>query len=155
MHILKILFELLINLLTRIGDVTIFLTTTLWHILIALTFPFRKLFKSYQLWRRRRKKSKTFSFVGFKLRYFTFGVLFSFCFLFLPLASFIFVRVLPDPTVLAQQQFPQTTKIYDRNHILLYQFYANQNRTLVHLNDIPLYIREATIAIEDKNFYQN
>ena len=33
--------------------------------------------------------------------------------------------------------------------------YANQNRTLVSLHDIPKYLQDATIAIEDKNFYSN
>ncbi|HEX7042529.1 MAG TPA: transglycosylase domain-containing protein, partial [Patescibacteria group bacterium] len=56
---------------------------------------------------------------------------------------------------LQQEQFPQTTKIYDRNHHLLYQFYANQNRTIIHLSDVPKYLKEATIATEDKNFYSN
>lgn len=43
----------------------------------------------------------------------------------------------------------------DRNGKVLYDVYANQNRTPVVLNDIPLYLRQATIAIEDKNFYEH
>lgn len=159
MYILKFFFELLIIVLTTIGDITIFLWTILWRIFSWLVSPLRSFSQKIGEWRRRRKKAKALvkitSQIGSKLRYFVFGIIFSFFFLFLPLASYLFVRILPDPTVLAQQQFPQTTKIYDRNHTLLYQFYANQNRTLVHLKDIPLYLREATIAIEDKNFYQN
>lgn len=159
MYILKVLFDLLISVLTSVGDITIFLGMTLWKGLLIITAPVRSLASKIYQWRRKRNRAKTItkvtSQIGFKLRYFLFGIIFSFFFLFLPLGSYILVKILPDPTVLAQQQFPQTTKIYDRNHTLLYQFYANQNRTLVHLKDIPLYLREATIAIEDKNFYQN
>jgi 1A family penicillin-binding protein len=38
---------------------------------------------------------------------------------------------------------------------LLYQIYATQNRTLVPLSSIPKQLQNATVAIEDKNFYQN
>lgn len=154
----------LITILTAIGDVTIFIGTVLWKILSffpnassSLTHSFHFALPVFP--KKRKKRVKTLvqirSSIGYKLRYFIFGTLFSFCFVFLPVIIFILVKTLPDPTILSQQQFPQTTKIYDRNHVLLYQFYANQNRTLVHLHDIPLYLREATVAIEDKNFYQN
>lgn len=46
-----------------------------------------------------------------------------------------------------------STQIMDRNGQLLYEIYASQNRNPVELADIPLYLRQATIAIEDKNFY--
>lgn len=48
-----------------------------------------------------------------------------------------------------------STQILDRNGQLLYEIYADQNRTPVQLTDIPLYLRQATIATEDKNFYTN
>jgi 1A family penicillin-binding protein len=37
----------------------------------------------------------------------------------------------------------------------LYQIYANENRTLVHLSSLPNNLVNATIAIEDKDFYKN
>lgn len=43
----------------------------------------------------------------------------------------------------------------DRNGQILYDVYANQNRTPENLVDIPLYLRQATISIEDKNFYSH
>jgi len=60
---------------------------------------------------------------------------------------------LPSPDHLIQRKPSLTTKIYDRNGILLYKIYRNQNRTLVPLKKIPSYFIEATLAIEDKEFY--
>src|SRR5579871_4016281 len=103
---------------------------------------------------KRRKHTNRFRILS-KIKYFFFGVLFRSIFFFTPLLCLVFLQQLPNPTVLKTVQLPQTTKIYDRNHTLLYEMYANQNRTIINLSDIPLYLREATIAIEDKNFYQN
>ncbi|MBI4091815.1 MAG: transglycosylase domain-containing protein, partial [Candidatus Levybacteria bacterium] len=81
--------------------------------------------------------------------------IFSFVFLFLPLVSFIFVQDLPNPSNLSLNYIPKTTKIYDRNGNLLYEIFASQNRTVVQLSDIPKNLRNATIAIEDKDFYNH
>lgn len=90
-----------------------------------------------------------------KLKYFLIGVIFSFLFLFLPLLFYIFLQDLPHPRELTTRQIPQTTKIFDRNGILLYEIYASQNRTLVPLSQIPKHLQQATLAIEDKNFYNH
>ncbi len=88
-----------------------------------------------------------------KLKYLFVGGAISFLFLFLPLYVYTFIKSLPNPNTMTYQETSQTTKIYDRNKILLYQIYANQNRTNVPLSKIPNHFKEATIAIEDKNFY--
>lgn len=67
----------------------------------------------------------------------------------------IFLQDLPTPQELTLRQIPQTTKIFDRNGILLAEDYAQQNRTLIHLADVPLNMQHATLAIEDKNFYKH
>ena len=90
-----------------------------------------------------------------KIKYFVFGLLFCFIFVLLPFSFYVFLNSLPNPRELSQREIPQTTKIYDRNGILLYQIYANENRTLVPLNLIPKNLINATIAIEDKDFYRN
>jgi len=64
-------------------------------------------------------------------------------------------RDLPTPGKLVNSDLGQSTRIYDRNGILLYSVYQNQNRTYVQLSDIPKNVQQATIAIEDRNFYQN
>lgn len=73
---------------------------------------------------------------------------------FLSLGVYIFVfKDLPAPSTLTSQSPPLTTHILDRNGIELYKIYSSQNRTLVHLNDVPLYMRQATVAIEDNEFF--
>lgn len=88
-----------------------------------------------------------------KIKYLLAGAIVSFIFLVLPLFIYTFIKSLPNPNTLAYQETSQTTKIYDRNKILLYQIYANQNRTNVPLSKIPDHFKKATIAIEDQNFY--
>jgi len=90
-----------------------------------------------------------------KFKYFIFGGIFSLFFVFLPLLVLIFLQNLPNPRLLELRDISQTTKIYDRNNTLLYQMYANQNRTLVSLTSIPKDLINSTISIEDKDFYRN
>ncbi len=91
----------------------------------------------------------------YKFKFFFLGAAMSFLFLFVPLLFLIFVSELPDPENLSISYIPKTTKIYDRNNVLLYEIYANQNRTVVQLEDIPKQLKQATIAIEDKDFYDH
>lgn len=62
---------------------------------------------------------------------------------------------LPSPDSLSPTQRPLTTQIYDREGRLLYQVYEGRNRTLVKLEELPPYLLQATIAIEDKHFYSH
>lgn len=62
-------------------------------------------------------------------------------------------KSLPSPSKLSDPDGPVTTQIFDRNGNLLYRVYENKNRSLVKLQDLPPYLVNATIAIEDKNFY--
>src|SRR3990167_6555529 len=64
-------------------------------------------------------------------------------------------RDLPSPKQLETRKLPQTTKIYDRDGELLYNIYSDQNRTVVPLSEIPNSLKQATIAIEDKDFYKH
>ena len=65
-------------------------------------------------------------------------------------------RALPDPNRLMERQVAQSTKIYDRaGETILYEIHGDQKRTLVSLDEIPEYLKNATIAIEDKDFYQH
>lgn len=93
--------------------------------------------------------------IFYKLKYVFIGSFFSFIFLFLPLLSFLFVSDLPSPSSLNVNYIPKTTKIFDRNGILLYEIFANQNRSIVRLSDVPESLKKATIAIEDKDFYNH
>ncbi|KKU79049.1 MAG: hypothetical protein UY06_C0032G0006 [Candidatus Amesbacteria bacterium GW2011_GWA2_47_70] len=68
---------------------------------------------------------------------------------------FYVFKDLPAPSSLTTQPVPLTTHIRDRYGVELYKIYASQNRTLVKLSDLPLTLRQATIAIEDAEFYQH
>lgn len=63
---------------------------------------------------------------------------------------------LPDPNkLLSVRNVPESTKILDRNGKLLYDIHGEEKRTLVTLDQIPKYAKEATIAVEDKDFYKH
>jgi len=63
---------------------------------------------------------------------------------------------LPNPDQLMSRQVPQSTIIYDRTgENVLYEIHGDEKRTMVTLEQIPNYVEQATIAIEDKNFYEH
>jgi 1A family penicillin-binding protein len=60
---------------------------------------------------------------------------------------------LPTPYQLNDQINPLTTRIYDRHGKLLYEIYDSRDRTPVHLSELPHDLINATIAVEDKNYF--
>jgi penicillin-binding protein 1C len=62
---------------------------------------------------------------------------------------------IPLPTKLISSNLPVSTKIFDRNGKLIYEIYTEKRRTPIKLNDLPQYLKNATISIEDKNFYKH
>jgi len=78
--------------------------------------------------------------------------------IFLIIGGYVFyVEIIKDlPGVDQIYNMPKmSTKIVDRNGNLLYKFYEDENRTWVSLDKIPESLIQATIAIEDKNFYKH
>ena len=67
----------------------------------------------------------------------------------------LLIKDLPSPSELTTRQVDVSTKIYDRNGILLYTIYKDQNRTPVKLAQIPENVKLATLATEDAEFYQH
>ena len=67
----------------------------------------------------------------------------------------LFIRDLPSPEALTSREVEVSTKIYDRNGVLLYKIFEDQNITIVPLAEIPLQVRLATLAIEDAEFYSH
>ena len=67
----------------------------------------------------------------------------------------IILKDLPSPKELTTRNPEASTKIYDRNGILLYTIYKDKNRTLIPLEKIPIQARLATLAIEDAKFYSH
>jgi len=61
---------------------------------------------------------------------------------------------LPNPEQLISRQVSQSTKIYDKtSQVLLYKIHGQEKRTIIPFEEIPDYIKKATLAIEDQNFY--
>lgn len=69
--------------------------------------------------------------------------------------GYLFVSDLPSPRSIGKMNFAQSTHLYDRNGKLLYEIYRDVNRTPIKVSELPPYVAEATIAIEDKNFYKH
>jgi len=79
--------------------------------------------------------------------------------LLVPILIVVFIAILfkdvPNPAKLTKTPAPQSTKILDRNNKLLYEVYSEYRRTPINSSEIPDYVKKATIAIEDKNFYKH
>lgn len=61
--------------------------------------------------------------------------------------------VLPSPTSQAMLSAPESTRLLDRNGKLLYEVHGEIRRTFIPLSEIPINLQNATLAMEDKDFY--
>lgn len=80
-------------------------------------------------------------------------------FLFLAMGFGLFAfyaKDLPDPKKLEDRKMAESTKIYDRTgETLLYEIHGEEKRTAVSLSEISPKLINATLAIEDTNFYHH
>ena len=76
-------------------------------------------------------------------------------FLLLALLFLYYAKDLPNPNKLIDRDVPESSKIFDRDGQLLYEIHGEYKRTLIGLDQIPEYAKKATIAIEDKDFYNH
>ncbi len=104
-----------------------------------------------------KKKASNKSFFSKKLKK---NILYLFVVLFLVgiitiLSLFFWISgQLPDPNKLTEREIAQSTKIYYRTgETVLYEIHGEEKRTLVSLDNIPKYVQQATISIEDQDFY--
>lgn len=105
--------------------------------------------------KKKNKKNKKFSNIKKKIILFLIFILFI-SFLIGSFSVAMIARGLPDPNKLIDRELAQTTKIYDRTgETVLYEIHGDQQRTLVNIKDLPDYVKWASIAIEDKNFYHH
>ncbi|MCL4364163.1 transglycosylase domain-containing protein [Patescibacteria group bacterium] len=65
-----------------------------------------------------------------------------------------YAKDLPSPTKLSQVS-DYSTVFLDRNGKVLYDMYKDKNRIPATFDELPKYLREATISIEDKDFYKH
>lgn len=84
-----------------------------------------------------------------------FGIGVVLCFVLLVGVFAYFRKDLPPIKDLSGSKFGGTISYYDRTgQVLLWQDYKDVKRVQVNGNDISPYMKHATIAIEDKNFYK-
>lgn len=63
---------------------------------------------------------------------------------------------IPDLKNFDERVVAQSTKIYDRTgEVLLYDVHQDIKRTVISFDEMPQYVKDATIAIEDSEFYQH
>lgn len=90
-----------------------------------------------------------------RIKFFIAGIAVTIVLFFAPYMTYVWLQALPNPELLSRRDLQVTTKIFDRNGVLLYEIYADQNRTPLALIEIPKYLIDATIAIEDQDFYRH
>ncbi len=73
--------------------------------------------------------------------------------LFLVLYIVLLFKDIPNPDKLTKNPAPISTEILDRNGKLLYEVFGEKNRNPIKVANLPTYVKQATISIEDKNFY--
>lgn len=66
----------------------------------------------------------------------------------------VVAKDLPSPDKVARKD-GFATKIYDRNGQLLYDVFNDERRDPVTINEMPIALRQATVAVEDKDFYKH
>lgn len=96
------------------------------------------------LWRNIKKHRKTILLYG--------GITFI---IFFALFSFWILKDLPNPQKLEKRISTESTKIYDRNGVLLYEIYKDKKRTIIPASEIPEFMKKAIVAAEDKEFYRH
>ena len=105
---------------------------------------YRKIYKKDE---KKKKVSFFVKILGFGFLFFLLGA--SFLFLF-------YAKDLPRPEIFTEKRFAQSTKIYDRSgQHLLYEMYGEEKRTIVPLETVPEYLKQAVLIAEDTNFYHH
>ncbi|KKQ38747.1 MAG: Penicillin-binding protein, 1A family [Candidatus Roizmanbacteria bacterium GW2011_GWA2_37_7] len=112
---------------------------------------------------RRRRAKKRFLFFQIPrfnkqsfLLYFVLGIFIMIVFGYLS-AIVLFAwygRDLPKPGKLSETR-ENSTVYYDRNDEVIYEMYEDKNRLPIASEDIPEVLKQSTVAIEDKRFYEH
>lgn len=63
---------------------------------------------------------------------------------------------LPLPNQLtSESKNPVSTQLLDRNGKLIYEIFEEKRRTPIKIDQVPVHVKQATTAIEDKDFYKH
>ncbi|MCK4635563.1 MAG: PBP1A family penicillin-binding protein [Candidatus Moranbacteria bacterium] len=77
--------------------------------------------------------------------------------LFIVIGIFAFIaKDLPEPGKVNMRAIDESTKIYDRTGtVILYDIHGEEKRTIISHDEIPDIVKQATVALEDENFYHH
>jgi len=140
--------EMTIMILTKFFLINFFILfivkTILNDIIIIMNFQSKRL----QFRRGYIKQKKTQKLIFSVIVVLVVGLIFSF------LVFAWFAKDLPAPGKLSQVS-GSSSVFYDRDGEILFETYNDKNRVPVKLNEVSKNLQNATIAIEDKNFYKH
>ena len=91
------------------------------------------------------------------LKFFLLGLSFTIFLSIISLTLFIIflIKDLPNISNIKEIIFAQSSIIYDRNQVELYTLHGDENRKMVALEKIPDSLIQATLAIEDSDFFEH
>jgi len=70
--------------------------------------------------------------------------------------GFYIIKDLPPIDLIENHKVAETTKIFDRTgEVLLYEIHGDEKRIVIPFSSIPDRVKQATVAIEDVNFYNH
>jgi|GEM_PF-597677 len=90
-----------------------------------------------------------------KFYLFLFGIVFALTFVMIPYEIYLWFRELPKAELLIVEGSKKPTRILDKNGQLLYEIYVDRKYDRVELNKIPANVINATLAVEDAEFYNH
>lgn len=65
------------------------------------------------------------------------------------------LKDVPSPRKLSTGDYPESSRIFDRDGKILYEFFSERRRVVISLDEVPENLKLATLAIEDANFYKH
>lgn len=107
----------------------------------------------YQSKRNEFRQNQLKQWIAKRLILFLLGF-FALSFLFAFIIFAWYARDLPSPGKLSQVT-GNSTVFYDRDGKILFDMYKDKNRMPVPISDVSKYLKDATVAIEDKTFYKH
>ena len=67
----------------------------------------------------------------------------------------LILKDMPSPRLLSGDSYPESSQLLDRKGRLIYEMYGDKRRTAIKLSEVPENLINATLAIEDANFYNH
>lgn len=104
--------------------------------------------------RKLKTIKKHHAWLSVKNLFFIFGSIF--LFILIVFGIWFTTLEMPDVSNFEQRKISNSTKIYDRTgEIILYDIHENISRTVVDIDEINQYAKDAIVAIEDHTFYEH